>query len=135
MFDLVDLKNRTIELGEFITAAHKAYHLAAPIAVGFSNGANIAASLLLSQPDLLRGAVLLRAMLPFEPEPLPNLKDKPILLLSGESDSMIPAPSAKRLAALLQAAGAKLTYHVLPAGHNLTQNDLTVAGQWFKDLG
>ena len=135
VFDLADLKVRTAELAEFITAARKAYDIPAPIAVGFSNGANIAASLLLTQPDLLRAAVLFRAMLPFEPEPLPSLAGKPLLLLSGSSDQMIPAAATKRLAEVLQTAGANLTYKTLPTGHGLTQTDLIIAAQWLQDFG
>ncbi len=134
VFDQADLKTRTIELADFVAAARKAYALAAPIAVGFSNGANIAASLLLSRPDALGGAVLLRAMLPFEPEPLPDLSGKPVLLLTGSDDRMIPAASAKRLKEVLQTAGADLSYRALPAGHNLTQGDLTISGQWLGHL-
>jgi phospholipase/carboxylesterase len=134
MFDQADLAARTLELADFIAAARKAYDLGAPVAVGFSNGANIAASLLLSRPDALAGAVLLRAMLPFEPQALPALSGKPVLLLSGSDDRMIPAASAKRLKEVLQAAGTDLAYRTLPTGHNLTQGDLTIAAQWLKDF-
>jgi phospholipase/carboxylesterase len=130
VFDQADLKLRTTELAAFIAVARKAYGLAAPVAVGFSNGANIAASLLLSQPDALAGAVLLRAMLPFEPQPLPDLAGKPVLILSGSHDTMIPAASSARLAQVLEAAGAELAYKTFPTGHNLTQDDLTTASHW-----
>ena len=133
VFDLADLKVRTAELADFIAAARKAYGIDAPVAVGFSNGANIAAALL-TRPQLLHGAVLLRAMLPFEPEPLPDLAGKPVLLLSGSNDTMISAAGCERLAAVLQAAGADLVYKVLPTGHNLTQNDLNLAAQWLEHL-
>jgi phospholipase/carboxylesterase len=76
--------------------------------------------------------VLLRAMLPFEPQVLPHLAGKPVLLLSGSHDSMIPAASRDRLVAVLQAAGAELVYKALPTGHNLTQNDLTIAAHWLQ---
>ena len=135
VFDLADLKVRTAELADFIAAARKAYHLDAPVAVGFSNGANIAAALLLTRPEMLAGAVLLRAMLPFEPEPLPDLAGKPVLLLSGSNDTMISAAGRERLAAVLQAAGADLVYKALPTGHNLTQNDLNLAAQWLEEFG
>jgi len=135
VFDLADLKARTAELAAFIAEARKAYGLAAPIAVGFSNGANIAASLLLTQPAVLRGVVLFRALLPFEPEPPPNLAGKPVLLLSGSSDQMIPAAASKRLIEVLQAAGAELVYKALPTGHGLTQNDLIIAALWLADFG
>jgi phospholipase/carboxylesterase len=134
VFDLADLKVRTAELADFIAAARMAYGIEAPVAVGFSNGANIAAALLLTRPQVLHGAVLLRAMLPFEPEPLPDLAGKPLLLLSGSNDTMISAAGRERLAAVLQAAGADLVYKVLPTGHNLTQNDLTIAAQWLEHL-
>src|SRR6185437_8417458 len=134
VFDQTDLKLRTAELGEFITTARKQYGIEAPVAVGFSNGANIAASLLLTEPDVLRGAVLLRAMLPFDPQPPPDLAGKPVLLLSGSSDPMISAAGRDRLVAVLQTAGAALTHKVLPTGHNLTQNDLTIAGHWLEQL-
>jgi phospholipase/carboxylesterase len=134
VFDQADLKLRTAELADFISAARKQYGIDAPIAVGFSNGANIAASLLLTQPDILRGAVLLRAMPPFEPLSPPDLAGKPVLLLSGANDQMISAAGRDRLAAVLQAAGVALTHKVLPTGHNLTQNDLTTAGYWLEQL-
>jgi len=135
VFDLEDLKARTRELADFVAQARNIYRLTAPIAVGFSNGANIAASLLLSQPEVLRGAVLLRALLPFEPAALPDLTGKPVLLLSGSSDQMIPAAPRDRLIEVLQTAGAELVYKTLPTGHNLTQNDLTIAAQWLKEFG
>jgi len=135
VFDQADLKARTAELAEFISAARKAYDLDTPIAVGFSNGANIAASLLLTRPDVLRGAVLLRALLPFELPAPPDLTAKPVLLLSGDSDTMIAAAPREKLAAVLQASGADLVYKVLPIGHNLTQDDLIIAAQWFRIFG
>jgi phospholipase/carboxylesterase len=134
VFDQADLKLRTVELADFIAAARKQYGIDAPVAVGFSNGANIAASLLLTRPDALRGAVLLRAMLPFEPSTSPALTDKPVLLLSGDHDPMISAAGRDRLVVVLQAAAARLTYKTLPTGHNLTQNDLTIAGYWLEQL-
>ena len=132
VFDLEDLKVRTAELAAFIASARRAYGLPAPVAVGFSNGANIAASLLLSQPEALSGAVLLRAMLPFEPALPPNLTAKPVLLLSGSSDQMISAASTQRLVEVLQTSGADLEYKTLPTGHGLTRNDLFLATQWLQ---
>jgi phospholipase/carboxylesterase len=134
VFDLQDLKVRTAELIDFIAQARAAYGLEAPVAVGLSNGANIAASILLTQPDALGGAGLLRAMLPFEPAAPVNLNGKPVLLLSGAADPMMPAASSERLAALFKQSGATLTYRVLPAGHNLTRDDLAIAADWLEQL-
>jgi phospholipase/carboxylesterase len=134
VFDLDDLKARTRELVSFIKAARETYQLGPLIAVGFSNGANIAASILLTQPDVVAGAILLRAVLPFEPDQQPRLEGKPVLMLSGEADPLMPEASRQRLAALLAESGAKLTHHTLDAGHNLTQNDLAIAARWLEQL-
>jgi phospholipase/carboxylesterase len=131
VFDQEDLAFRTQELAEFIERARKTYGLAKPIAFGFSNGANIAASLLLKRPEVLAGAVLLRAMTPFEPETLPDLTGIPVLMLSGAADPLVKAEDRDRLAKLLGAAGAEVTHEVVPAGHNLAPRDIAAAEQWF----
>ena len=135
VFDLPDLKARTAELADFIVAARKACGLAAPVAVGFSNGANIAASLLLTHPQALAGALLMRATLPFEPETLPDLKQKPVLLLSGAADPMVRPTARDRLAAVLRETGAAVVHETVDAGHNLTRQDLALAAHWLEDFG
>jgi phospholipase/carboxylesterase len=131
VFDVEDLKARTLELAEFIGKARAAYGLEKPIAVVFSNGANIAASLLLTRPDMLAGAVLMRAMTPFEPQISPNLAGVPVLMLSGASDPIVPPENRDHLATLLKTAGASMTHEVVPAGHGLSPEDLTAAARWF----
>ena len=135
VFDLEDLKVRTAELADFIAVARKDYDLPAPVAVGFSNGANIAASLLLSKPGVLAGAILIRGMPPFEPQSLPDLKGTKVLMLSGGGDPLVPPASRDRLAALLRDAGADVTYEIVPASHNLTQRDLELASRWLEKSG
>ena len=104
VFDHEDLVNRTHELTEFVEQAVEEYDLDPNrlFAVGFSNGANIAASLLLLRPGLLAGAVLLRAMVPFEPETPPDLSGTPVYLAAGQADQMVPPENTERLAQLLQ---------------------------------
>lgn len=135
-FDLDDLQVRTAELVKFITEARTHYHVAdRPIyALGYSNGANIAANILLTHPDALNGAVLLRALLPDEPAATPNLLHKKILLISGLFDQMIPAVQTEKLATLLQDARADLTYITKPATHGLTQSDIESMQDWFATL-
>lgn len=130
IFDQEDLARRTLELADFIERARKTYGLSKPIAFGFSNGANIAASLLLTRPDVLAGAVLLRAMTPFEPENLPNLSGVPVLMLSGAADPIVPAGNRDKLAELLTASGAALTHEIVSAGHNLSPRDVAIAEHW-----
>ena len=131
-WDLPDFRRRTSELADFVEGARKAYGLVPPIAVGFSNGANAAWSLLLHKPELLSGAVLMRAMMPFDPRPLPDLDGVLVLILAGASDQMVPTEQAGLLAAYLGEAGADVTYEVLPAGHGLTNEDVKLAGQWLS---
>ncbi|MCK1736875.1 alpha/beta hydrolase [Bradyrhizobium sp. 138] len=130
VFDEEDLRRRARELGDFVADAREQYGIAAPVAVGFSNGANIAAALLLLQPDVLAGAILLRAMVPLSDPPAADLAGKPVLLLSGQGDPIVPAGNSARLAALLSQAGADVSHRILPAGHQLSQADVTLARDW-----
>ena len=130
-----DLERRTTELSGFVSRACSAYKLPQPLALGYSNGANIAWSLLLKDPGLLRGAILLRAMLPNDPRPLPDLGGIPILLIAATHDELIPVQRAGLLAALLGEAGADVTYEVLPAAHGLTGEDIALASEWLVRHG
>lgn len=130
VFDEADLRRRTHELADFIEDARRRYNIAAPIAVGFSNGANIAASLLLLRPEVLAGAALLRAMSPFKEPPQADLAGKRVLMLSGAQDPIIPAADAGRLAATLSGNGATVEHRILPAGHGLSQADIGLLTGW-----
>ena len=136
VFDEEDLVNRTHELASFVEEATSEYGLDPKrlFAVGFSNGANIAASLLLLHPDLLAGAVLLRAMTPFELETLPDLSGTPVYLAAGRSDQMIPAASTERLAELLRKAGAEVTLDWQPGGHGIGRAEVEAARDWLARI-
>ena len=130
VFDEDDLIRRTHELADFVEDQSARQHLGQVIAVGYSNGANIAASLLLLRPDILAGAILFRAMLPLEPPQPPQLDNTPVLLLAGRHDQMIPQDSTQRLAVLLEQAGANLTLEWRDTGHGLEQPEFTLAHAW-----
>ncbi|WP_332685175.1 alpha/beta hydrolase [Bosea sp. (in: a-proteobacteria)] len=134
VFDEADLTRRTHELADFIAAAREQYGLPAPLALGFSNGANIAAALLLLRPEALSGAVLLRAMAPFAEPPAAALAGKPVLLVSGSLDPIVPEESVGRLAATLEKAGAAVTHRGLPTGHGLSQADIGVVREWLSGV-
>ncbi len=135
VFDLEDLAQRTNELADFVTVAAVHYQFARTrvIAVGFSNGANIAASILLRRPGVLAAAILFRAMVPFEPDTPVALNHTPVLLSSGRHDSIVPAEQVERLAGLLTEAGADVTAVWQPAGHELSQGDVDAARRWLAD--
>lgn len=134
VFDEEDVRRRALELGDFVADAQRRYGIATPVAVGFSNGANIAAALLLLKPDMLSGAILLRAMVPLSDPPKAELNGKPVLLLSGQVDPIVPASNSAKLAALLSEAGARVSHKVLPAGHQLSQADVTLARDWIGNV-
>lgn len=132
VFDEQDVIKRAHELADFIVAAGETYKQAKPIAVGFSNGANIAAAILLLRPEVLSGAILLRAMVPLAKPPQAELAQKRVLIISGASDPIIPASNAALLATMLRNAHADVQHETLPTGHNLTQNDITIASTWLN---
>jgi phospholipase/carboxylesterase len=132
VFDLEDLKVQTDALAEFVREAARHYQLDLEqmVAVGYSNGANIAASILLRQPDLLRAAILLRAMVPFMPEALPDLTGVVVWIAGGKQDMLIPRANTERLAEMLSEAGAEVTAQFFDAGHPLTNTELVLAKRW-----
>jgi predicted esterase len=131
--DIPDLLRRTDELASFVTAASATYK-ADPkrvIALGLSNGANIAVSLLLRHPGVLRAAALLRPMLPYEPEDTPGLAGTDVLIAAGEGDPYSSPEQTRRLGEILSAGGAAVETHTEPgAGHGLTQEDLRRLAGW-----
>lgn len=135
VFDLADVKRRSGELGEWLQAAQKQYGFTAPTStvLGFSNGANIAAAMLLlggsGQPAFTK-AVLLRAMVTIEPDLLPDLCGVQVLLISGRDDPIVPVANASTLAAKLTEAGAEVDHRVLPTDHGLTKEDMDIAQFW-----
>jgi phospholipase/carboxylesterase len=134
IFDINDLTEQTHALARFVREASKAYKLSPDkvVAVGYSNGANIAGSTLILHPETLAGAVLFRPMVPFVPEAMPQLSGKPILILAGSRDSMIPREETERLAALLGRAGADVTLRWADANHAISGEDVKTAREWLS---
>jgi phospholipase/carboxylesterase len=136
VFDVEDLKQRTNELADFVATAAKHYELAADqvVAAGYSNGANIAASMLLLRPKILHAAILLRAMVPLVPENLPDLSSVRVWIGAGDQDPIIPASEAQRLVELLRRAGADVTIRFANATHGLTDADVKAARHWLEGI-
>ena len=136
IFDEEDLKRRTHELANFVAAAAQHYELAAGeiVAVGYSNGANIAASLLLLRPETLCAAILFRAMVPLVPEKPPELSSARVWIGAGNQDPIIPTSETQRLVELLRGAGADVTIRFVNAGHGLTNNEIETARDWLMSL-
>jgi predicted esterase len=134
VFDLEDLKTRTHQLADFVENAGRTYQLTdRPIAVGFSNGANIAASILLLRPGVLRGALLLRPMVPLVPDPLPSLDGVPVAILAGRADPIVRPEQSEDLANLLRQAGARVDLSWIAGGHGLTREDLEIGRRWLGE--
>jgi phospholipase/carboxylesterase len=136
VFDVDDLRRRTEELAGFVeaAAAHYGIDLARTTLVGYSNGANVGASLLLSRPGLLRSAVLLHAMVPFRPDAPPDLGGTRVLVTGGRRDPMIPFTQTEELVAILNASGAEVELEAGPGGHELTTAELEKVRDWIAGL-
>jgi phospholipase/carboxylesterase len=136
VFDLEDLQKRTHELADFVAAAADRYDIDNKniIAVGYSNGANIAASVLLLRPETFADAILLRAMVPLEPDKLPRLANIHVWIAAGNHDPIIPTSETQHLVNLLRSAGADVTVRFLNAGHALTPVDISLARNWLHKL-
>jgi phospholipase/carboxylesterase len=136
VFDLEDLKTRTNELADFVAGAVRHYKLSAEdiVGVGYSNGANIAASMLLLRPEIMHAAILFRAMVPLIPDKLPDLSSVRVWIGAGDHDPIIPASETKRLADLLRRAGADVTIRFAEAAHGLTNDDLNAARHWLGEV-
>ena len=135
VFDIEDLKIKTHELADFIQkcSLHYKFDLSQTIAVGFSNGANIATSMLFLRPEVIQGAILFRAMVPFIPDSLPNLLNKKILLSAGLQDPIVSRNEAENLYRLFQKTNAITTLKWQPSSHNLIQEDILVAKSWISN--
>jgi len=134
VFDMEDLKKRTDELAEFIVKSSSAYKFdpESVIAIGYSNGANIAASVLLRRPEVLAGAILFRAMVPFIPTIMPDLSKKSIILLEGLYDPIVSKAEAQSLLELFTKTQSSVTLKWQNSGHNLTQEDIVAAKKWLE---
>lgn len=133
VFDLEDLRFRTNELANFVNNASKTYgfDLQHVIALGYSNGANIASSMLLLRPEVLSAAILFRSMVPFVPNTLPDLSNKYIFMSSGLYDPIIPKQEAERLFSLFKNGGAKVSISWQNSGHELVMEDVKKAKESF----
>ena len=135
VFDIEDLKFRTLELADFIQkcSLHYKFDLNQTIAVGFSNGANIATSILLLRHNILQGAILFRAMIPLVPNPLPDLSTKKILLSAGVNDPIVSRTETENLFRLFQKTNANIMVKWMDSSHNLIQEDILVARKWISN--
>jgi len=135
IFDPSEVARRTHELADFISEASRKYQLDLNrlVAVGISNGANIAATLLLLRPVVLHAAVLFRPMVVLDqPAPAHSLEGKRVLIASGAHDPIVPADHPHRLAAHLRAGGADVTLKTYAAAHNLTREEIADAQTWIS---
>jgi len=132
VFDEDDVRRRSAELGGWVRAALAHYGLdpAGVTAVGFSNGANVAAAMMLLGAYVPARTVLLRAMVPIAPSAGVSLRGARVLVLAGTSDPIVPAEHSQRLSAMLRGQGAEVDLREVPGGHGLTREDVDLARAW-----
>jgi predicted esterase len=136
VFDVEDLKFRTEELAEFIEASSDRYRFSTEklIAVGYSNGANIAASLILQHPHYLAAAVLFRAMVPYTPDIIRDFRNLPVFIGAGERDPIVPRSQTEELARIIESGGADVTFFWHRGGHELGEDDVEGAKEWLSEV-
>lgn len=134
ILDVEDLKQRAYDLADFLQAAseHYGFDAGKVVAVGFSNGANIAAGMLLLKSDALAGAVLSHPMIPFEPETIQDLQQKPIFIASGRTDAIVPDGQSEQLTDILQRSGADVHAYWNNAGHTIIHEEVREARAWVE---
>jgi predicted esterase len=132
VLDVDDLKRRADELATFIHQASQRYGFDEQqvIAAGFSNGANIAAGLLLLRPAVLQAAILLHPMVPFVPGSLPDLRNKPVFIGAGRADPLVPGAETEQLAEIFRQAGASVAMFWQNGGHNVSLEEVKAAKEW-----
>jgi len=134
VLDEDDIRRRAQELDQFVPEVLATQKLQGrPVwALGFSNGANMVAAMLLLYPGMFAGGVLLRPMLPLLPEQEPNLEKVPVYIAAGAQDTMIPQESTRRLIQVLEKAGASLTTRWALAGHGFGREELDLVREWIS---
>jgi predicted esterase len=132
VFDPKEVGSRAKELARFIRAAISRYELdpSRIHALGYSNGANIASTVMFIDPGLLHSAVLFRPMLVFEPEKLNDLSGSGVFISAGRTDPIVPVSSVERLAQVFEASQAEVTLKWQVAGHNLVPSEVREAAEW-----
>jgi phospholipase/carboxylesterase len=135
VFDEEDVVRRANELADFIPLAAKKYDFspAQLTAAGYSNGANIAAAVLLLRPGILKSAILFRAMVPLQPDTPPDLTGTRVLICSGDRDPIIPLENTERLVGMLRSSGANVTLRVESASHQLVFAEIADAKNWLRE--
>jgi predicted esterase len=134
ILDVEDLKFRTEELAQFIDAASERYDFSKKrlIVVGYSNGANIASSLILLHPHYLAAAVLLRAMVPFSPDLIRDFRHLSVFIGAGRLDPLVPSGQVEELGAIFESGGADVTISWSQGGHELGEDDIRAAKTWLS---
>ncbi|AOZ93429.1 alpha/beta hydrolase [Paenibacillus crassostreae] len=137
IFDVEDLIFRTKELNQFLdqTAEQYQFDRSNVVAVGYSNGANIAGSMLFHYDMALNGAILFHPMVPLRGIELPNLSGKPVFIGAGSNDPICAPQETEDLQELLLGAGADVSVHWEHFGHQLTQSEIEAAKVWFQQQG
>lgn len=125
VYDMEDLARRTEAMAAFLTEERKRAGASRVLGLGYSNGANILASVAFSHPEIVEEIILMHPLIPWKPQPQPGLSGKRILITAGRRDPICPAPMTEALAEYLKSQGAALTLHWHDGGHELRQEELS----------
>lgn len=124
VYDMDDLSRRTAAMSDFLSEEVERTGADRIIGLGYSNGANILASVMLTRPDIFTDAILMHPLIPWQPEPVPGLANRRVLITAGERDPICPAQATQRLADFLDGQGVDLQLSWHPGGHEIRQEEL-----------
>ncbi|KQT52708.1 esterase [Aureimonas sp. Leaf454] len=131
-YDMADLARATGKMARFVKAAAERRQASGTIGLGYSNGANILASVLLDAPGVFDAAVLMHPLIPFEPAAVPQLSGLRVLITAGRRDPICPPALTERLADTLRAGGATVTLHWHEGGHEIREDEIAAAAQFLS---
>jgi phospholipase/carboxylesterase len=132
VYDMADLARRTAKMAGFVEA-HRAANPGLPVyGLGYSNGANILAAVVLEAPGLFDRAVLMHPLIPWTPAPAPGLNGREVLITAGRRDPICPLPLTEALARALESSGARVDLVLHDGGHEVRQEELAAISAFLK---
>ena len=135
VYDMADLARRTAAMGDFVAEEIARTGARRVVGLGYSNGANILASVMFARPELFTDAVLLHPLIPFVPAPQPGLAGRRVLITAGRQDPICPAPVTQALAGWLERQGAEVGLHWHPGGHEVARTEWEAVQGFLEPVG
>ncbi len=134
VYDMDDLARRTEAMAAFLAGEKEKAKARRVIGLGYSNGANILASVAMSRPDIVENLILMHPLIPWQPSPQPGLEGRRVLITAGQRDPICPAPLTQTLIGWFEAQGAETTALWHPGGHEIARPEIDAIGSFVAQV-